>query len=55
MASAVVVTLRAPASMGPMVDEDADHLVLRTDSDWLLDIIRFVVLRRKRMEGRVSK
>jgi uncharacterized protein (DUF58 family) len=33
----------------------ADHLVLRTDSDWLLDIIRFVVLRRKRMEVRVSK
>ena len=33
----------------------ADHLVLRTDSDWLLDIIRFVVLRRKRLEVRVSK
>ena len=32
----------------------ADHLVLRTDSDWLLDIVRFVVLRRKRMEARVS-
>jgi uncharacterized protein (DUF58 family) len=28
----------------------ADHLVLRTDTDWLLDIVRFVVLRRKRME-----
>ncbi len=32
----------------------ADHLVLRTDSDWLLDIIRFVVLRRKRMEVRAK-
>jgi len=28
----------------------ADHLVLRTDSDWLLDIVRFVALRRKRLE-----
>ena len=33
----------------------ADHLVLRTDSDWLLDVIRFVVLRRKRMEVKASK
>jgi uncharacterized protein (DUF58 family) len=32
----------------------ADHLVLRTDSDWLLDIVRFVALRRKRMEAKVS-
>jgi uncharacterized protein (DUF58 family) len=28
----------------------ADHLVLRTDTDWLLDIVRFVALRRKRLE-----
>jgi uncharacterized protein (DUF58 family) len=28
----------------------ADHLVLRTDSDWLYDIVRFVALRRKRQE-----
>jgi len=28
----------------------ADHLVLRTDTDWLLDIVRFVTLRRKRQE-----
>jgi uncharacterized protein (DUF58 family) len=28
----------------------ADHLVLRTDADWLLDIVRFVALRRKRLE-----
>ena len=33
----------------------ADHLVLRTDSDWLFDVIRFVVLRRKRMEVKASK
>lgn len=26
----------------------ADHLVLRTDSDWLLDIVRFVAARRDR-------
>ena len=28
----------------------ADHLVLRTDTDWLLEIVRFVALRRKRQE-----
>ena len=28
----------------------ADHLVLRTDTDWLLEIVRFVALRRKRLE-----
>jgi uncharacterized protein (DUF58 family) len=26
----------------------ADHLVLRTDRDWLLDIVRFVARRRER-------
>ena len=29
----------------------ADHLVLRTDRDWLLDLVRFVLLRRKRFES----
>jgi uncharacterized protein (DUF58 family) len=29
----------------------ADHLVLRTDSDWLLDLVRFVALRRDRIES----
>jgi uncharacterized protein (DUF58 family) len=28
----------------------ADHLVLRTDRDWLGDIVRFVTLRRRRVE-----
>jgi uncharacterized protein (DUF58 family) len=28
----------------------ADHLVLRTDRDWLLDLVRFVALRRRRVE-----
>lgn len=32
----------------------ADHLVLRTDRDWLFDIVRFVALRRKRMEAKVN-
>jgi uncharacterized protein (DUF58 family) len=27
-----------------------DHLVLRTDRDWLFDILRFVALRRRRLE-----
>ena len=30
----------------------ADHLVLRTDRDWLLDIVRFVARRRERLEKR---
>ena len=29
----------------------AEHLVLRTDRDWLLDIVRFVVARRARLRG----
>jgi uncharacterized protein (DUF58 family) len=28
----------------------ADHLVLRTDRDWLLDLVKFVALRRRRVE-----
>jgi uncharacterized protein (DUF58 family) len=31
----------------------ADHLVLRTDRDWLFDLVRFVALRRRRMEATV--
>lgn len=30
----------------------ADHLVLRTDQDWLLDIVRFVASRRERVQAR---
>ncbi len=30
----------------------ADHLVLRTDRDWLLDVVRFVVDRRERVHAR---
>jgi uncharacterized protein (DUF58 family) len=29
----------------------ADHLVLRTDSDWLLDLVRFVAWRRERIDA----
>jgi uncharacterized protein (DUF58 family) len=29
----------------------ADHLVLRTDRDWLGDLVRFVTLRRKRVDS----
>ncbi|HEY8525112.1 MAG TPA: DUF58 domain-containing protein [Acidimicrobiales bacterium] len=28
----------------------ADHLVLRTDRDWLIDLVRFVALRRRRID-----
>ena len=31
---------------------NADHLVLRTDRDWLLDVVRFVVDRRARVHAR---
>jgi uncharacterized protein (DUF58 family) len=30
----------------------ADHLTLRTDQDWLLDVVRFVVSRRERVHAR---
>jgi uncharacterized protein (DUF58 family) len=29
----------------------ADHLILRTDSDWLLDLVRFVSWRRERVDA----
>lgn len=32
----------------------ADHLVLRTDRDWLADLIRFVMARRRRVTGAAS-
>ncbi|MGI8757594.1 MAG: DUF58 domain-containing protein [Acidimicrobiales bacterium] len=31
---------------------NVDHLVLRTDQDWLLEIVRFVASRRKRVHAR---
>jgi uncharacterized protein (DUF58 family) len=35
----------------------ADHLVLRTDSDWLVDLVRFVSWRRERIDslGRLQR
>ena len=30
----------------------ADHLILRTDRDWLLDVVRFVASRRQRVSAR---
>lgn len=33
----------------------ADHVVLRTDRDWLFDLVRFVALRRRRMEATVNR
>jgi len=35
-----------------IVNVGAEHLVLRTDRDWLLDIVRYVDLRRRRRAGR---
>jgi uncharacterized protein (DUF58 family) len=32
-------------------DAGADHLVLRTDRDWLLDVVAFVDRRRRRQRG----
>lgn len=32
-------------------DTGADHLVLRTDRDWLLDLVRFVTWRRERIDA----
>jgi len=33
----------------------ADHLQLRTDRDWLLDLVRFVAGRRDRAWGRAGQ
>jgi uncharacterized protein (DUF58 family) len=38
------------AIAGTLRRAGADHLVLRTDRDWLDDIVRFVVLRRRRVD-----
>jgi uncharacterized protein (DUF58 family) len=32
----------------------AGHLVLRTDSDWIADVVRFVVARKRRWSGGVA-
>jgi uncharacterized protein (DUF58 family) len=32
-----------------------DHLQLRTDRDWLLDLVRFVAVRRERAAGRARQ
>jgi uncharacterized protein (DUF58 family) len=36
-------------------DAGGDHVVLRTDRDWLFDLVRFVALRRRRMEATVRR
>ncbi|HRW39488.1 MAG: DUF58 domain-containing protein [Acidimicrobiales bacterium] len=41
--AAIAATIRAAG---------ADHLVLRTDQDWLLDMVRFVTSRRERVHAR---
>ena len=40
------------ATAGAITAAGADHLVLRTDRDWLLDVVRFVVDRRARVNAR---
>ena len=42
---------RQRAAIGKAIrSAGADHLVLRTDRDWLLDLVRFVTLRRARIQ-----
>jgi uncharacterized protein (DUF58 family) len=36
-------------------DVGGDHVVLRTDRDWMFDLVRFVALRRKRLEATAAK
>jgi uncharacterized protein (DUF58 family) len=36
-------------------DAGGAHLVLRTDRDWMFDLVRFVALRRRRMEATVTR
>ena len=40
------------AIAGAIRASGADHLILRTDQDWLLDIVRFVSSRRERVHAR---
>ena len=35
---------------GSLRQAGADHLVLRTDKDWLVDLVRFVAMRRHRID-----
>lgn len=49
--AAAAATQRATIEQG-IRQAGADHLVLRTDQDWLLDIVRFVASRRERVHAR---
>jgi uncharacterized protein (DUF58 family) len=40
------------AIAGAIAHSGADRLQLRTDRDWLLDVVRFVTVRRERISGR---
>ncbi len=48
---AAAVQQRAAIEQG-IRQAGADHLILRTDQDWLLDIVRFVASRRERVHAR---
>ncbi len=47
---AVAAREQREANAKAVRDSGADHLVLRTDRDWLFDVVRFVALRRRRQE-----
>ena len=47
---AAAATAQREAIAGAIRQSGADHLVLRTDRDWLLDLVRFVGDRRQRSD-----
>ena len=57
-ASASATRPRPPSSgptSPPASGRGAEHLLLRTDRDWLLDLVRFVARRRDRIWGRAGQ
>ncbi|MCU1351257.1 MAG: hypothetical protein JWM05_466 [Acidimicrobiales bacterium] len=49
---AIVAAEQRKRTADAMIAARTDHLVLRTDGDWLLDIVRFVTSRRARVAAR---
>ena len=48
---AVAAAAQRTAIDGDLTASGADHLVMRTDTDWLLDLVRFVTSRRRNRQS----
>jgi len=54
-AFAVAAAEQRDNNAAQIVRAGADHLVLRTDRDWLFDVVRFVGARRRRIAAGASR